>query len=310
MATFELRPERRTLHGHFSRALSPVLTIDSGDTVRYETLDVTWGESAPEGATVGLTPPGVMRDRELDAGHALIGPIAIRGAEPGMVLEVQVGALRPGPWGNTWTSHRQPWYRYMNVTPSSHMRWQMDDARQTATSDTGHTVRLRPFLGIMGNAPDEPGRHTTSPPRSVGGNIDCKELATGATLWLPIVVPGALFSTGDGHALQGDGEVAGTAIEAPFELAELTFVLRPDLHFRTPRARTPAGWITFGFGATLEDATAVALSTMLDLLIEQHDGMSRDTALALASVVADLHITQIVNGTVGVHAVLPLEAFA
>jgi acetamidase/formamidase len=304
MATFELGPERRTLHGHFSRHLPPVLTIDSGDTVRFTTLDVAWGADAPVGATIGLPPTDLVRDPELDAGHALIGPVAIRGAEPGMTLEVQIGALRPGPWGNTWTSHRLPWYRYLNVEPRTAMQWTLDDTRATATNNHGTTVQLHPFMGIMGNAPAESGNHKTSPPRAVGGNIDCRELVSGATLWLPIAVAGALFSTGDGHALQGDGEVAGTAIEAPFELAELTFTLRPDLHLLTPRANTPAGWVTLGFGATLDDATAVALTAMLDLLGELH-GFDRDEALALASLVVNLHITQIVNGVVGVHAVLP-----
>ncbi|MBA3824156.1 MAG: acetamidase/formamidase family protein [Ktedonobacterales bacterium] len=304
MATFELVPERRTLHGHFSRDLPPVLTIDSGDTVRCTTLDVGWGEQLPADATSGVPPAGLVRDAELDAGHALLGPIAVRGAEPGMALEIAIGALRPGAWGNTWTSHRQPWYRYLNVERYTATHWTMSADRTTATSDHGHTVRLRPFLGIMGNAPAEPGRHPTSPPRVVGGNMDCKELVNGSTLWLPVGVTGALFSLGDGHALQGDGEVAGTALECPFDVAELTFTLRPDLHLRTPRANTPAGWLTLGFGATLDDATAIALSAMLDLLGEMH-GLSRDDALALASLVVDLHITQIVNGTVGVHAILP-----
>jgi acetamidase/formamidase len=304
MATYDLIPERRTLHGHFSRDLAPVLEINSGDTVRFTTLDVAWGAPAPAGAAMGLPPAGVVRDADLDAGHALVGPVAIRGAEPGMTLEVQIGELRPGPWGTTWTSHRLPWYKYLSVERFSETRWTLDDARAMATSDKGHTVKLRPFLGIMGNAPAEPGRHSTVPPRAVGGNIDCRELVSGATLWLPVAVAGALFSAGDGHALQGDGEVAGTAIEAPFELAELTFTVRPDLHLRTPRANTPAGWLTLGFGRTLEDATAVALGAMLDLMVEQH-GLTRDDALALASLVVDLHITQIVNNIVGVHAVLP-----
>lgn len=304
MATFDLGPERRTLHGHFSRDLAPVLTIDSGDTVRCATLDVAWGEPAPADATFGRPVEGLTRDQERDAGHALIGPIAVRGAEPGMALEVRIGALRPGPWGVTWTSRRLPWYRYLGINEHTTTNWTMNDARTAATSDHGHTVQLHPFLGIMGNAPADPGVHPTSPPRFVGGNIDCKELVSGATLWLPVAVPGALFSLGDGHAVQGDGEVAGTALECPFEVAELTFTLRPDLKLTTPRANTPAGWLTLGFGATLEDATMPALSAMLDLLVELH-GLNRDDALALASLVVDLRVTQIVNGTMGVHALLP-----
>jgi acetamidase/formamidase len=305
MPTYDLAPERRTLHGHFSRDLPPVLTIAPGDTVRYATLDVAWGQNAPVGSLIGVTPPDVTRAAELDAGHALIGPVAIQGAEPGMALEIHIGDLRPGPWGITWASRRLPWYRYMGVVEAiTETRWALDDARASATSDRGHTVRLRPFLGIMGNAPAEAGRHSTSPPRLVGGNMDCKELVSGSTLWLPVAVPGALFSTGDGHATQGDGEVAGTAIECPFERAELTFELRTDLRLTAPRAKTPAGWVTLGFGGTLDEATAMALGGMLPLLDELH-GLSREDALTLASLVVDLRITQIVNGVVGVHAVLP-----
>ncbi len=307
MTTYDLDPERRTLHGHFSRDLAPVLTIDPGDTVRFRTLDVTWGEAAPAGATVGIKPDGLTRDPELDRGHALVGPVAVRGAEPGMALEVNIGALRPGPWGTTWTSHRQPWYRDLGVSERSETRWTMDDARVFATSVRGQRVRLRPFLGVMGNAPAAPGVHPTSPPRAVGGNIDCRELISGSTLWLPVEVAGALFSTGDGHALQGDGEVAGTAIECPFEQAECTFALRPDLHLRTPRAQTPVGWLTCGFGATLDEATAVALGTMLDLMVELY-GLPRDDALTLASLVVDLRVTQFVTGVQGAPAVRPFAA--
>lgn len=307
MTSYGLVPERRTLHGHFSNDLPPVLTIDSGDTVRFTTLDVGWGRDIPDGETIGRLPEGIVRDPELDAGHALIGPVAIRGAEPGMTLEIHIGTLRPGSWGTTWASPRLPWYHAMGITERTATHWTMDDTRETATSNRGQRVRLRPFMGIMGNAPAEPGWHSTNPPRMVGGNIDCRELVSGSTLWLPIAVQGALFSTGDGHALQGDGEVAGTALEAPFEVAELTFHLRADVAITTPRAQTPAGWLTMGFGVTLDEATVIALGAMLDLMGEQY-GLNRADALTMASLVVDLHITQIVNGIVGVHALLPQNA--
>lgn len=169
----------------------------------------------------------------------------------------------------------------------------------------GQTIPLRPFMGILGMPPDEPGIHSTIPPRACGGNIDCKELVSGSTLYLPIAVPGALFSTGDGHAAQGNGEVSGTAIECPIEKAELTFFLHESIRLTTPRAHTPAGWLTLGFHEQLHEATIIALNAMLDLMCEQYK-ISRPQALALASVVVNLHITQIVNGGVmGVHALLP-----
>lgn len=135
--------------------------------------------------------------------------------------------------------------------------------------------------------------------------MDCKELVAGSTLYLPIAVPGALFSTGDGHGAQGDGEVSGVAIECPIERVSLTFYLRDAMPIQTPRANTPAGWVTLGFNTDLHEATMIALDAMLNLMGEQYS-ISRPQALALASTVVDMHITQIVNGKMcGVHAVLP-----
>jgi acetamidase/formamidase len=168
----------------------------------------------------------------------------------------------------------------------------------------GHKIALRPFMGVMGMPPNELGIHSTIPPRFCGGNIDCKELVAGSTLYLPISVPGALFSVGDGHSAQGDGEVCTTAIECPMERVDLTFVLHKNLRLTTPRASTPIGWITLGFHENLHEATMIALEAMVDLLGEQYR-LPRLEALAMASLVVDLRITQIVNGVCGVHAVLP-----
>ena len=145
---------------------------------------------------------------------------------------------------------------------------------------------------------------TSVPPRPTGGNIDCKELVAGSTLFLPIAVAGGLFSLGDGHAVQGDGEVAGPALECPMDEVRVTLALRPDLRLSMPRAHTPGGWITFGFDEDLNRATYAALNDMLDLMQELHD-LDRREAVALASLVVDLRVTQVVNGVRGVHAVLP-----
>jgi len=157
---------------------------------------------------------------------------------------------------------------------------------------------------VMGMPPDEAGTHDTGPPRFCGGNLDCKELVAGSTLYLPIAVKGGLFSVGDGHALQGDGEVCGTAIECPMERVSLTFLLRDDLRLTTPRANTPAGWLTMGLHEDLNQAMDMAMIGMLDLMEELYD-LPRPEALALASLVVDLRITQVVNGVRGVHALLP-----
>jgi acetamidase/formamidase len=158
----------------------------------------------------------------------------------------------------------------------------------------------------MGVAPAEAGVHATTPPRIWGGNIDCKELVAGTTLYLPIGVDGARFSVGDGHGLQGDGEVCGTAIECPMTRVDLTFKVI-DRPLKAPRAKTADAWITFGFDPDLDRASTMALNGMLDLIQEQH-GVDRSKALGLASLAADLRITQIVNQSQGVHCVLPFDA--
>ncbi|NUT56732.1 MAG: acetamidase, partial [Thermoleophilia bacterium] len=148
--------------------------------------------------------------------------------------------------------------------------------------------------------------HSTIPPRRCGGNIDCKELVAGTTLFLPIPVDGALFSAGDGHAAQGDGEVSGTAIEAPVE-AQVTLDVRDDLELEWPIARIDGAWLAFGFDEHLGRAARIAVDGMLDLM-ERELQLARATALALASIVVDLRVTQVVNQTLGVHAVLRDDA--
>jgi acetamidase/formamidase len=141
-------------------------------------------------------------------------------------------------------------------------------------------------------------------PRATGGNMDCKELGEGAVLYLPVEAPGALFSCGDAHAVQGDGEVSGMAIECMMARADLRFEVWDNFPITTPHIRNRNGWVTLGFGEDLDAATAVAINAMLDLIMRQH-GVSRQDALSLASVTVDLRITQLVNGVRGVHAILP-----
>lgn len=308
MAFHRIEPDRRTLHGQFSRDLPPVLTIDSGDTVQFRTLDAGWGLEPPHGDE---TPRRKLepRDPERDRGHALCGPIEVRGAQPGMTLAIRIDEVRPGAWGwNSGGGWDSPVNRRLGVMEiESVLHWTLDADRMTARNQYGRTVALRPFMGILGMPPDEPGWHSTVPPRITGGNIDCKELVAGSTLYLPTAVAGGLFSVGDGHAAQADGEVSSTGIECPMDRVTLTFHLHNDLRLTTPRAHTPAGWITFGFHEDLDEATMIALETMLELMNEQHS-LPRREALALASLVVDMRITQIVNGVRGVHAVLPHSA--
>ena len=305
----EIPLERRTLHGHFSRELAPVVEVRSGDVIRFATLDAGWGLEPPQadGSERRRFEP---LDPELDAGHPLIGPVAVSNARAGMTLEVRVETVRVGPYGFTvaggWST---PLNDRLGVSSgeSRVLAWKLDADAGTARDRGGRVVELAPFLGVLGMPPPEPGVHATGPPRVWGGNLDCKELVAGTTLYLPIPVDGALFSAGDGHARQGDGEISSTAIECPLERAELSLTLHEDSGLTTPVARTPDSWIALGVGDSLDDAAGNAIEAMLALM-EREVGLERRDALALASVVVDLRVTQVVNGVVGVHAVLRDDA--
>jgi acetamidase/formamidase len=282
MAVHEIPLERRTLHGHFSRDLEPVLEVDSGDSVRISTPNAGWYLASGE-----LFEP---RDERLDAGHALTGPILVRGAAEGRTLAVRIDEVVPGPWGVTFGGEQM-------------LRWELDGEHARSG---GYEVGLRPFLGVLGMPPVAHGVHSTGPPRPQGGNIDCADLVAGTTLFLPIPVDGALFSAGDGHARQGDGEVSGTAIECPAE-ATLTLSLADDLTLDWPVALTADAWIAFGFDEDLDRACEIATEGMLALMGREY-GVECGEALALASVAVDLRVTQVVNGVKGVHAVLRHDA--
>jgi acetamidase/formamidase len=279
----EIPLREETLHGYFSNVLPPVLTVDAGDSVSFQSLNAHWHWEF-EGFFC-------ERDTELHSGHALTGPVEVRGAHAGQTLAISIDDVVPRDWGITFGE-------------GTGFRWRLDG--ETATDERGSTVSLAPFLGVIGMPPREPGIHSTGPPRRTGGNIDCKLLVAGTTLYLPIEVDGALLSLGDGHAAQGDGEVSGTAIEAPLERAQVTLELS-DRELRSPIARIAGAWVAFGFDEDLDLAAEQATETMLDLM-EAELEVERPHALALASVAVDLHVTQIVNGVKGVHAVLRDDA--
>lgn len=306
MARYTLSAERPQLHGAFSRERPPVLTIQAGDTVTFSTMISSW-QTGPE------SPPLAARDPAADRGHALTGPVAIAGAKPGDMLAVHVEQVRPAAWGQSGAGGG-PWglNREMGLEGVPHLRmgWTLDADRRTAANAWGHRVRVAPFMGVMGMPDNVAGWQSTIPPRRTGGNIDCRELVAGSTLYLPVGVPGGLFSVGDGHAAQGDGEVGGIAIECPMEQVDLTFSAAADPLLPTPYAITPAGWITFGFDADLDQAAMAALDAMLALMVKRLGLPDRAHALALATVVVDMRVTQLVNQVRGVHAVLRQDAFA
>jgi acetamidase/formamidase len=308
MTRHQLDPSPSTTADVFSRDLPPVLTVDPGDTIVLRSLDAS-GHLQPQTFPGEKVP---MMHGEGRRGHCLTGPIAVRGAEPGQVLAVRFISLRPDPWGFTAAAGRDnPLTRRLGLheTPAAYLLWQIDADAGVATSDRGHQVRTAPFHGVTGLAWDEPGEHSTNPPRAVGGgNIDCKELVAGSTLYLPVSLPGALLSIGDGHAAQGDGEVSGTAIETGMT-TELQVDLVTDRPVPGVHAETPAGRITFGFSLDLNAAMGDALDAMLTWLQASYD-LDKATALALASPVVDLKVTQVANDAWGVHALLPAGAIS
>jgi acetamidase/formamidase len=286
----------------FSNSRPPVLTIEPGDTVTVGSLDAS-------GYLDRLHDPDNPQPRMFAAGrgHCLTGPIAVSGARPGTVLAVSFASLRPANWGWTAAAARDNRLtRRLGLAggPPSWILWDIDADQGVATSDAGYAVRTAPFLGVVGMPPAEPGDHSTIPPRTFGGgNIDCRELVAGSTLYLPVTVPGGLLCVGDGHAAQGDGEVAGTAIECPMT-TELVIGLVTDPPVPGIHAVTPAGRITFGFSRDLDEAMGDALDAMLTWMQSIY-GVDKAAALALASPAVDLRITQVANDVWGVHAVLP-----
>lgn len=304
--TYFIEPTNSSLHGSFSKDYQPILHIESGDSVQYKTVDIDWGYNHKDGSRVQFQ----SRENENMWGHPITGPIYINHAKPGMTLEVKINDIVPAWYGWNCSGGSTGWHNQMlGFTDEKKVKLDWDLNAETMSgkskfNDKQLSVALQPFLGLLSNAPSEEGIHSTIPPRYCGGNLDCKELIKGSSLYLPVAVEGALFSVGDGHAAQGDGEVSGQAIECPMDHVDLTFLLHEDMNISMPRANTPSGWVTFGFDEDLNKATIIALEEML-LLIQNLYHVDKLEATALASVVVDLKITQIVNRVKGVHAILP-----
>jgi acetamidase/formamidase len=300
--------------GYYDSKAAPVLHVKSGDTVEIETL-ITSSPERLEGA--GVPPEQVEQslrdiyDQVKDkgpGGHILSGPIYVDGAEIGDVLEVRILAARLaipyayngfGP-GRGYLPDDYP-YPKMKIIP-------LDEKRMVAKFAPGIEIPLRPFFGSMGVAPPEgSGRLSSAPPWIQAGNLDNKDLVAGSTLYIPVHAPGALFEVGDGHAGQGDGEVDITALETSLA-GTFQFIVRKDMHLRWPRAETPTHFITMGLNEDLNVCTTLALREMIEFLMtEKH--LSRDDAYMLASVAADLHITQLVDGNKGVHMMIAKAIF-
>ena len=309
--TYRLVATPHTVHtGFFDSSIPPVLTIASGDTVNLSTMmlmdDRLRGEMTFDEL---LALRQGYADRKV-GGHTLTGPIFVTGADPGDVLEIQIGKLMPVEFG---VNYHLPGHMGIGGLPEDFpsgriKTFRLDRARWETAFAPGIALPLAPFLGVMGVAPRPGECRPAAVPDYFGGNIDNKELREGATLFLPVSVPGALFSAGDAHAVQGDGEVNVTAIETALESAVLQFVVRKDMRLERPLAETPTHWITMGFHPDLDEAAKIALRDAIRFLVDVK-GLASDDAYAFASVTVDLHVTQIVDTNKGVHAMIPKSVF-
>jgi acetamidase/formamidase len=305
VAHHHLKSGVETCHwGFFDAALPPVLTVESGDSVTFETISGGPDVLPPAGFHVL---PELLevhaRSERMVPGHILTGPVAIEGAMPGDVLEVRVRdiALRQD-WGYNFIRPLAGTLQEDFPTPYQ-INIPLDRDADVARLPWGLDLPLAPFFGVMGVAPPPAwGRITSIIPRAHGGNIDNKELVAGTTLYLPVFVEGAMFSCGDGHGAQGDGEVNVTAIETALE-GTFEFLVRKDLGFAYPRAETPGHYITMGMDPDLDQCAVRALREMIVLLAEKA-GLKKEEAYTLCSLAADLRITQTVNGSKGVHCMI------
>jgi len=301
-----LRSSPETCHwGYFDAALPPVMTVQSGDTVTIEAVNGA-GEALPTNGRFDILPEhaailGALQPRL--GPHIMTGPVAVEGAQPGDVLQVDIMAvdLRQN-WG--WNIIRP----FRGTLPEDFPKtkvWHsaIDVNRRVGTLPWGPEIALRPFFGIMGVAPPpEWGALGSIEPRAYGGNMDLKELVAGTTLYLPVWAPGALFSVGDGHAVQGDGEVCLTGLETALR-GTFRLTLRRDMSLSLPVAETPTHAITLAFDPDLDDAAKQALRAMIALIVER-SGVAADDAYVLCSLAADVRVTQLVDGNKGAHVMI------
>ncbi|HZS88796.1 MAG TPA: acetamidase/formamidase family protein [Chloroflexota bacterium] len=310
------------VHRCWDNNLLPALTVDPGDTVTFTTIDAGDGRIPPPSwaGNPGSPPERGIRPASVRSGHPLCGPVAIRGAQAGDTLAVEVLEIVPDAWG--WTDFAPDFGLLADEFEGRELiYWDLRGEKAVVRSDDPARrpmpVRLsqNPFCGVMGVAPAEPGEHSTTPPRSVGGNMDVRHLVPGSTLYLPVAVDGALFSAGDVHAAQGDGEVCGTGIECGarvtlrFGLQRSRRLSAPE--YRTVEVRTPGPrYGTTGVAPDLMEATKQAVRGMITYLHDEH-GFSRAEAYLLCSVAVDLAVSEVVDAPNWiVSAVLPLEVLA
>jgi acetamidase/formamidase len=324
----KLTPENSAI-GNFPAQKAPILTIESGDTVRFDTGGgAGWNRDKIDpdvwlkehDVPVTAAHPALRETIEvlakttryagIEGGHLLVGPVAIEGAMPGDSIEVRVHHVEPRiPYGTTGRSPGRGLKQIPEAERPPAKVTVMDLDRKVALFAPGVEVPLGPFMGVMGLLPpdsDGPNRRS-GPPGLFAGNLDLKELVDGSTLYIPVFHPGGLFYTGDAHAAQGDGEISGSAIETA-NTAILQFILHKGESLTAPRVETPTHYIAIGLAEDLDDAMQMAADQTIEWLAELK-GYDMFMTIPLASMGIDYRITQIVDGTKGVHAMIPKSYF-
>jgi acetamidase/formamidase len=309
--THKLFASPKTVHtGFFDATIPVVLRVDPGDTVILSSMMLMDGQLRFE-MTLEEMIAARRRYADREVGpHTLTGPIFVNGAEPGDVLEVRLKKLVPAVWG---VNYHFPGRMGIGGLPEAFPAGQfkkikLDVKNKKASPVPGVEIPLRPFFGVMGVAPRPGEKKPAAVPDYFGGNMDNKELAAGTKLYLPVQVSGALFSAGDAHAAQGDGEVNVTAIETAMREAVLQFFVRKDMRIERPLGETRTHWIPMAFHQDLNEAVKIAIRDAVEL-ISKIGGVSRDDAYSLCSMAVDFRITQIVDGNKGVHAMIPKSIF-
>lgn len=274
-------------HNRFSASIPPTLTVPSGAIVEIHTKEASDGQLSPTSSS-----DDVLR-LDFDPIHPLTGPIFVEGAEPGDVLRVELHTIELGDWG--WTAITPGFGLLAGEFSDPYIKtFRFSEGDTHADFGDGIQIPLAPFAGVMGVAPATNEHLSTIPPRANGGNMDNRHMVEGTTVYFPIFVQGALFSIGDTHAAQGDGEVCGTAIEAPMRIvAELT-VIKGQRAIAEPQYETDEFYAVTAFAGTLDEAAIKATRFMIDYL-EAERSMARQDAYALASVAADLKISEVVD---------------
>lgn len=300
--------------GYYWAGSKPVLTVKSGDVVEIQTVSGNPQTLERAGLPADQIQPElrhiyaeVPQQGRGPGGHLLTGPVAIEGAQPGDVLEVRIRSIRLDvPYAYN-SAGRNGFLA--DVFPEVRTRIiALDRKRMIGHFGAGIELPLKPFFGSMGVAPPEAaGKINSAPPGIHAGNLDNKELVAGTTLFIPVHAPGALFEVGDGHAGQGNGEVDITAMETSLT-GEFQFIVRHDMHLKWPRAETPKYYITMGLDPDLTQAARLCALETIEFLVNEKK-LSREDAYALTSVAIDLDITQLVDGTKGVHAMIPKSLF-